>query len=238
PGGAGLPPHPVAPAALPDRPVDAALRLRRPADRRHALAADGDQLRVPRRLRRTGIPAAAVDADQRHPPGVRLLVHRRGPRPGAQPDLRAAPAPRAVVAPLGPQGRCAMSRTLRVVTAVARELWLPVLLIAAWWWFSAGSTSLYWPPLADITDRFVDLWFFEHLVDDALPSVIRLVSGFGIGFAVAVLLGLLLGSVPALEDATRPLVEFMRALPSVALLPIMMLLLGTGDDMKVVTIAF
>ncbi|MFC8985898.1 MULTISPECIES: ABC transporter permease [unclassified Streptomyces] len=131
-----------------------------------------------------------------------------------------------------------MSRTLRVVTAVARELWLPVLLIAAWWWFSAGSTSLYWPPLADITDRFVDLWFFEHLVDDALPSVIRLVSGFGIGFAVAVLLGLLLGSVPALEDATRPLVEFMRALPSVALLPIMMLLLGTGDDMKVVTIAF
>ncbi|CAM5487358.1 hypothetical protein SHIRM173S_07291 [Streptomyces hirsutus] len=131
-----------------------------------------------------------------------------------------------------------MNRTLKVASLVAREVWLPVLLVAAWWWLSAGSTSLYWPALSEITDRFVDLWFFDHLLEDALPSVVRLVTGFGIGFAAAVVLGLVLGSVPALEDATRPLVEFMRALPSVALLPIMMLLLGTDDDMKVVTIAF
>ncbi|MER6148756.1 ABC transporter permease [Streptomyces hirsutus] len=131
-----------------------------------------------------------------------------------------------------------MNRTLKVASLVAREVWLPVLLVAAWWWLSAGSTSLYWPALSEITYRFVDLWFFDHLLEDALPSVVRLVTGFGIGFAGAVVLGLVLGSVPALEDATRPLVEFMRALPSVALLPIMMLLLGTDDDMKVITIAF
>ncbi len=131
-----------------------------------------------------------------------------------------------------------MSRVRRIVSLVVWEVWLPVLLLAAWWWASAGSTSFYWPALSEIIDRFVDLWFFDHLVEDALPSVLRLVAGFGIGFVVAVLLGLVLGSVPALEDATRPLTEIMRALPSVALLPIMMLLLGTGDDMKVITIAF
>lgn len=131
-----------------------------------------------------------------------------------------------------------MSRTLKVVKLVTRELWLPALLIVAWWWLSVDSTSIYWPALSEISNRFVELWFFDHLIEDALPSVIRLLSGFGIGFVIAVLLGLALGSIPALEDATRPLVEFMRALPSVALLPIMMLLLGTDDDMKVVTIAF
>ncbi|GAB2859628.1 ABC transporter permease [Actinocorallia aurea] len=131
-----------------------------------------------------------------------------------------------------------MSRVRKVVSVVLWEIWLPVVLLAAWWLVSAGSTSFYWPALSEITDRFVDLWFFDHLVDDALPSVIRLVAGFTLGAAAAVLLGLLLGSAPALEDATRPLTEIMRALPSVALLPIMMLLLGTGDDMKIVTIAF
>ncbi|MBM9461210.1 ABC transporter permease [Nocardioides sp. zg-536] len=111
-------------------------------------------------------------------------------------------------------------------------------MVAAWWFATAGSTSFYWPALSDIASRFGELWFFDHLREDALPSVVRLIAGFSIGFMAAVSLGLLLGSVAALEDATRPLVEFMRALPSVALLPIMMLLLGTEDDMKVVTIAF
>jgi ABC-type nitrate/sulfonate/bicarbonate transport system permease component len=127
---------------------------------------------------------------------------------------------------------------LKVGRTIAWELWLPVVLVAAWWFASAGSTSFYWPALSDIASRLGELWFFDHLVDDAVPSIVRLLAGFAIGAVVAVALGLVLGSVAALEDATRPLVEFMRALPSVALLPIMMLLLGTGNDMKVVTIAF
>lgn len=131
-----------------------------------------------------------------------------------------------------------MNGTLKIARAIGWELWLPVVLIAAWWIVSAGSTSFYWPSLSSILDLFAELWFFDHLREDALPSVIRLVVGFGVGFVVALGLGLVLGSVPALEDATRPIVEFMRALPSVALLPVMMLLLGTDDDMKVATIAF
>lgn len=131
-----------------------------------------------------------------------------------------------------------MNKVLKSAKSVAWELWLPIVLVAAWWVLSSGNTSVYWPPLSEIAGRFSELWFFDHLQEDALPSVLRLVSGFLIGFAVAVGLGLLLGSIPALEDATRPLVEFLRSLPSVALLPVMMLLLGTDNDMKVVTIAF
>ncbi|GAB2859174.1 ABC transporter permease [Nocardioides pacificus] len=131
-----------------------------------------------------------------------------------------------------------MSRLMNLGRVLAWELWLPVVLVAAWWVASADSTSFYWPALSDVVTRLGELWFFDHLLQDAVPSVLRLVAGFSIGFVVALGLGLLLGSVAALEDATRPLVEFMRALPSVALLPIMMLVLGTDTDMKVVTIAF
>lgn len=131
-----------------------------------------------------------------------------------------------------------MNRVVKTLTLLAWELWLPVLVLTAWWIASSGSTSFYWPALSDIVKELGNLWFFDHFIEDAVPSVTRLLIGFVAGTLVAVLLGLLLGSVRILEEATRPIVEFLRSLPSVALLPVMMLLLGTDNDMKIVTIAF
>ncbi|MDO5681382.1 MAG: ABC transporter permease [Propionibacteriaceae bacterium] len=119
----------------------------------------------------------------------------------------------------------------------AWEIWLPIALLVLWWIVSANSTDFYWPPLSDIMADFGKLWIFDHLVEDAMPSVIRLTIGFVIATVVAVTIGLLLGAFPRLEDATRPIVEILRATPGVALLPIMMLLFGTADAMKVLTIA-
>ena len=67
----------------------------------------------------------------------------------------------------------------------------------------------------------------EFLVD--LGSTLR---AWAIGVAIAVgigaTLGLLLGGIPALNTAIRPVMEFLRPIPSVALIPLVSLILGAG----------
>lgn len=126
---------------------------------------------------------------------------------------------------------------MSMVRRVMWELWLPALLVAAWWFASAGSTNFYLPPLSEIADEFVEIWFFDGIREEIWPSVQRLAMGFGIAVVAGVVVGMLLGVVTWLEGAVRPIVEFLRATPGVAILPVMVLLLGLGTGMKVGIIA-
>lgn len=126
---------------------------------------------------------------------------------------------------------------MKRVRRLAWEVWLPVLVVVIWFVASLNSESFYWPPLAEIISDFRRLWIFDHLRSDALPSVMRLAVGFTVAFVVGVGIGLLLGTVRTLETATRPVIELARSTPGIALLPIILVVLGTGDSMKVFTIA-
>lgn len=118
------------------------------------------------------------------------------------------------------------------------ELWLPVLLLGAWWFLSANSTSLYFPALSTITEAFAADWLFDHVGIDLVPSLGRLAVGYLAAVAIGVSLGLFLGLNRAAEEAVRPLLEFIRATPGIAILPVAMIFLGTGATMKIVMIAF
>jgi ABC-type nitrate/sulfonate/bicarbonate transport system permease component len=127
--------------------------------------------------------------------------------------------------------------TGRRVRAVLIEAWLPLLLVALWWVVSAGSTDLYFPSLSSILRQFRADWVFPHVGSDLVPSLRVL----GLGYAVAVLggvgIGIVLGLSRRTEQACRPLLELLRAIPGVALLPIFIVLFGLGSEMKVVLIA-
>jgi len=83
-----------------------------------------------------------------------------------------------------------------------------------------------------------------------LPTVVRLLGDTGflralvatvfatliavaVAVAVAVPAGLLLGSVTWVRRAVMTLVEFLRPIPSVALIPLALLTFGTGPDTKI-----
>lgn len=117
------------------------------------------------------------------------------------------------------------------------EAWLPVLLIAIWFIASAGSTNFYFPSLADILKQTWDVWFIEGIVNDLLPSLGRILAGFGLGLFVGLVGGVILGLMPRFEDAIRPILEFLRSTPGVALLPIVVIFLGIGETMKIFMIA-
>jgi ABC-type nitrate/sulfonate/bicarbonate transport system permease component len=62
--------------------------------------------------------------------------------------------------------------------------------------------------------------------------------GLAIAVAVAVPTGILLGSFRGAYQATRALVEFLRPIPSVALIPLAILIWGSGLESKVFLAAF
>ncbi|QNE21342.1 ABC transporter permease [Kribbella qitaiheensis] len=119
----------------------------------------------------------------------------------------------------------------------AIELAVPVLTVAVWWVASSGSTSLYFPPLSEIVATLWDVWFGSNFVSDAVPSLWHLGVGYGLAVVAGISLGVVLGLIPPLAAAMNPLLETLRAVPGLALIPAALLVLGIGPTMQVVTIA-
>ncbi|MFW3168559.1 ABC transporter permease [Geodermatophilus sp. CPCC 206100] len=117
-------------------------------------------------------------------------------------------------------------------------LGLPVVLFVLWWVTSASSTDFYFPPLSRIVDSLVEEWFGPRLADDVLPSLLRLAAGYLIAAVVAVTLGVLIGTYKRLRDLLEPVLEFFRAIPPPVVVPILMLIFGIENTMKIVVIAF
>jgi ABC-type nitrate/sulfonate/bicarbonate transport system permease component len=120
---------------------------------------------------------------------------------------------------------------------VIQSLAVPALLVALWWVLSSGSTSPFFPPLRDILEAFRTNWLFGRLDTDVVPSLLRMLAGYAIALALGIAIGLPLGLVTLLRSAFEPVVEYLRALPVVALIPLFIVVTGIGDLTKVLVIA-
>ncbi|MCZ9880229.1 ABC transporter permease [Arthrobacter sp. B2a2-09] len=130
-----------------------------------------------------------------------------------------------------------MRAVLGKSTALLTEIWLPILTVVAWWTLSSKSTSLYFPPLSRIISKLGEV-VTTRFASDILPSLQNLAAGLCISVILGVICGLALGLLPPLYTAFQPLLEFMRAIPGVALLPVALFMFGIGSDMKVAIIVF
>lgn len=115
---------------------------------------------------------------------------------------------------------------------IAIRIAVPVAIVAGWWLASANSTDPYYPPLADIVDRFHELWLFAHAGTDIVPSLAILWSGFLAAVALGVALGIALALLPRLRATVMPVITFYRALPGVALIPVFVQMFGFGDGVR------
>lgn len=103
----------------------------------------------------------------------------------------------------------------------------------------AGLVSrTYLPPSSEV------LWRALRLGVDAgfLAAVGATLTAWALGLLLAVAvgtsLGAVLGTLPGVRAAAAIVVEFLRPIPSVALIPLAALLLGSGLSMKVALIAY
>jgi ABC-type nitrate/sulfonate/bicarbonate transport system permease component len=129
----------------------------------------------------------------------------------------------------------------RTVSAakVAAEIAVPVALLVGWQAWTVHAQSQYFPRLSTILVEFRELWLFSEFGTHVVPSLERIVLGFGIAVVVGIALGVPLGLSRWGRLAAMPHIEFWRAIPPPALLPISVVLLHSiGNVQKVAFIAF
>ncbi len=116
------------------------------------------------------------------------------------------------------------------------RIWLPILIVVAWWLGSAGSSSLYFPPLSVIAEELATAWLGPRFVSDLLPSLGNFLVGFLIAIVLGSVFGLLLGLNRLARDLTAPIINFLRSLPPPALIPVVLILFGIGSPMSIALI--
>jgi ABC-type nitrate/sulfonate/bicarbonate transport system permease component len=125
---------------------------------------------------------------------------------------------------------------VKVLKGILYAAALPVLLVLIWWVATLGAKSFFVPTPATLVATFAETWFGERIGSDVLPSLGRLFIGVLCAIVIGIVAGLLIGSVKWLRALTEPVLEFFRAVPPPVLVPVLMLLMGITDSMKIVVI--
>jgi ABC-type nitrate/sulfonate/bicarbonate transport system permease component len=152
-------------------------------------------------------------------------------------DLDRAPASQQVRVRqgAGQDGRSFLSSPLaeRIVTLLA-----PLALLLLWEGLVQARIldRRFFPAPSSIVGTFMSL------AQTSLPghigiSLSRAAVGFLIGAVPAILLGVLMGLVPLVRAALQPIVGALFAVPKVAILPLVMLMFGLGEQSKWAIIA-
>ena len=125
------------------------------------------------------------------------------------------------------------------LTRPALGLILPVLLAAAWEFVvrMGWSTGRLAPPPSVIFATFVDLARSGELQRHTFVTLARVAAGFGLGVVAATILGAAAGYSPLVRRLLDPSFQALRAIPSIAWIPLFILWLGIFEASKVTLIA-
>lgn len=103
-------------------------------------------------------------------------------------------------------------------------------------WIFASSTGmvndLLVPSPQKVFATTYDLFFERDFGSDVLISIGRVLIAFGLAAAVAIPLGVMMGSFPAVEAIFAPFVSAWRYLPAPSFIPILLMWFGTGEAPK------
>jgi NitT/TauT family transport system permease protein len=89
------------------------------------------------------------------------------------------------------------------------------------------------PPPTVIGARLVELFNDYDFSVAVVDTVVSWAIAIGIAVLIAVPLGVLFGSVPLVGTVTSAIVEFLRPIPSVALIPLALVALGDAVEAKI-----
>lgn len=115
---------------------------------------------------------------------------------------------------------------------------LIAVLLAAWEYASAMRLidPVSMPRVSLIAAAWLKTLNGGALLQAVLPTLGRIFAGFALAAAIAVPLGLLMGSIPLVYRLLEPATELIRPIPSSAYIPVAILFLGIDNEMKVFVI--
>ncbi|MEU4405012.1 ABC transporter permease [Streptosporangium sp. NPDC023963] len=107
---------------------------------------------------------------------------------------------------------------------------------------AAGRTGLIdplaFPLISTVLGRAAALVVDGEFLSDVVSTLGAWATGLLITVVIAVPLGFLLGTLPRVESALRPIVEFLRPIPSIALIPLALVVFSDRFDMKVTLVVY
>jgi NitT/TauT family transport system permease protein len=105
--------------------------------------------------------------------------------------------------------------------------------VAAKWWISLLPAQ----PIDPATQTYLAWMFSGELIQDAISSLYRVLTGFIIGAGLALPLGLLMGARPTIYRLCNPLMQILRPIPPIAYIPLAILWFGLGNPPSVFLIS-
>lgn len=124
-----------------------------------------------------------------------------------------------------------------------RTYWLLALVglivpLVLWWALAASGlvSKVFMPGPAQVWSRVVT-WFSEDkLIGDMAISVYRVTAGWALSALVALPLGVMIGTYRPIQALLEPLTDFIRYMPAVAFIPLVMLWVGIEESSKIAII--
>lgn len=115
---------------------------------------------------------------------------------------------------------------------------LIAVLLILWEILSANAwiDPVSFPRVSSILESWWNGIFGGAILEQILPSLWRIFAGFGIACLVAIPVGLLMGTSTFVYRLLEPITEFIRPIPSSAYIPVAILILGIGNEMKIFVI--
>lgn len=128
------------------------------------------------------------------------------------------------------------SRVTKVGSRAPLRGLLPFALLIALWQIFGADKSTFFPRPSTWVVAVVEFAKTGALVEALRATAVTFMTGLLLATIVGVFLGILVGSVPFIDRMLNPLLEFIRATPSSAQVPIFVLLLGYGESMKLTVV--
>ena len=119
--------------------------------------------------------------------------------------------------------------------------WLVFLLFLFLWEYGSRLTlrlQLYIPPPSDILRVLSQSIFSGEVAAHLVITLSRFVESYLIAAAIGVSVGVILGYFRFVHSLVEVVIEFLRPMPSVAIIPVAILLLGLRDSMIVVVTVY
>lgn len=136
-----------------------------------------------------------------------------------------------VVRPVRPRGERSDKRTERILYGSAAV----VLIVAIWTLLTALEIEppILLPGPGDVIDAFAEMFSSASIWGDMHASGVELLYGFGLATVVGIALGLAVGWYRRVGYVVDPFVNFLYAVPRIALFPLLIIWLGIGLTSKV-----
>ncbi len=116
---------------------------------------------------------------------------------------------------------------------------LPAIIVIVW--ELSGALGLISPTLLPrpsvIFTTFVDLILTGDLIGHFQISLLRAIGGFILGGTLGLLLGLAVGFKQNIEQTVDPMIQMLRTVPTLAVIPLFILWFGFGEVSKILLIA-